>query len=149
MPFKELIKIGILTQRTNMYANEFLFYKNYSGLIIEATGLGNPPTSQIDTFTKEHKKIFEAIRTLIKKGVVVAIAPQTIYGRINLNVYSNQREIKQIGVLGDGCDMTTETAYLKLAWLLSNFTREEVKKLYEKNIKGEISERTGSEFQVY
>lgn len=149
MPFKENIKVGILAQRTNMYANEFLFYKNYSGLIIESTGLGNPPTSQIDLVTKEHRKIFEAIKTLIKKGVVVAIVPQTIYGRINLNVYSNQREIKQIGVLGDGCDMTPETAYLKLAWLLSNFTKEEAKKLYEKNLKGEISERTSSEFQVY
>jgi L-asparaginase/Glu-tRNA(Gln) amidotransferase subunit D len=48
----------------------------------------------------------------------------------------------QIGILGNNCDMTTETAFIKLAWLLSNFPKNEAKEKMEKNLRGEISERT-------
>lgn len=139
---KENIKIGVLTMHTNMYAEEFLFYKNYDGLIIQAGGLGNLPTSEIDEFTKEHTKISNALEEMIKKGVIIFVSPLTIYGRFNLNVYENQRKMLQIGILGNNCDMTAETAFIKLGWLLSNYTKEEAKEKMEKNLRGEISERT-------
>ncbi|MBS3153405.1 Glu-tRNA(Gln) amidotransferase subunit GatD [Candidatus Woesearchaeota archaeon] len=137
--FNEKLKIGLLKTTINMDARQFLFYKGYDGLVIEASGIGNLPTSALDRHTLEHKKIFNALKTLTKKTVVV-LAPQTIYGRLNLNVYSNEREMQKIGVLGHLNDMTPETTVVKLAWLLSNH-KKEVKELLFKNLKGEINER--------
>jgi len=149
--FNENIKVGVLKQHTNMLAEEFNFFKNYDGLVIESTGLGNLPISQNDEFTKEHNKIFKTLKELIRNGLIVVLAPQTIYGRINMNVYENQRKQREIGILGHNSDMTPETTFIKLAWLLSNYSKEEIvkKDLISKNFRGEISERTGTEFDVY
>jgi len=37
--------------------------------------------------------------------------------------------------------MLTETAFIKLAWLLGNYKKEEAKKLITENLRGEINER--------
>ena len=37
--------------------------------------------------------------------------------------------------------MLTETAFIKLAWLLGNYKKDEVKTLITKNLRGEINER--------
>jgi len=140
--FNEKLKIGIIKQHTNMYAEQFLFYKNYDGLVIEATGLGCLPISENDTLTKESGKIYNALQTLVKNNVIVVEAPQTIFGRINLNVYSDQRMAQECGILGDGNDMTPATTFIKLAWLLSNYKKNEVKDLITKNLRGEITERS-------
>ena len=144
MLINEKLKIGLLKQHPNMTAEEYLSYKDFDGLVIELFGLGHAPTYEIDEFTKEHPKIKEAITLLCKKMPVIG-APQTIYGRIQMNVYSPGRELIEIGVLGNNADMTPETAFIKLAWLLSNFKKEEIKELIAKNFRGEISERTEPE----
>lgn len=136
---KENLKIGILKVHTNMYASEFLAFKGFDGLILEGTGLGHAPISTMDEFTKEHSKIRLAIKQLCKK-TIVCMAPQTIFGRLDMNVYAPGREIQEIGVLGNYADMTPETTFIKLAWLLSNH-KKDVKKLIIKNLRGEISER--------
>lgn len=140
--FDEHIKVGIIKTHPNMYAEEFESFKNFDGLIIEGTGLGHFPNVKIDDFTAENKKIFHTVEELIQNNVVVVMAPQTIYGRLQMNVYAPQREIRRIGVLGHLSDMTPETTFIKLAWLLSNYPREEVKALIGQNLKGELSERT-------
>ena len=89
--------------------------------------------------------IREAIESIIKKGVVVINAPQTIFGRINMNVYEDQRNAQKIGVLGNLNDMTPATTFIKLAWLLSNYPKEKAKELLLKNLRGELSERLTSE----
>ena len=139
--FNEKIKVGIIKQHTNMFAEQFLFYKDYDGLVIEATGLGCLPISENDELTKESGRIQEAIKTLIKKGVVVVEAPQTIFGTLNLNVYEDQRRAQKIGVLGNPNDMTPAATFIKLAWLLSNYPKEKVKELIVKNLRGEINQR--------
>lgn len=139
--FKEELKVGLLKSRTHMYADEYLFYKNYDGLIIEGTGIGHLPTEKIDNHTGENQKIYEAIKKLCEK-MPVAFASQCIYGRTFMHIYTPGRELLNAGVLGDYCDMTPETAYIKLAWLLSNYPTEKVRELYNTNLKGEISERT-------
>lgn len=139
---KENIKVGIIKQHNNMYGKQFLFYKNYDGLVIEATGLGCLPISEKDKLTKESGRIYRAIQTLIKNGVIIVEAPQTIFGRLNLNVYEDQRKAQECGVLGNLSDMTPETTFIKLAWLLSNYKKDQVKELITKNLRGEITERT-------
>jgi len=146
---KENLKIGLLKSHVNMYAKEIEAYKGFDGLILEGTGLGHAPITKSDEFTKENEKILKAIEELIKKGTIVVMAPQTIYGRIQMDVYSPGRKIQKIGVLGNGSDMTPETTLIKLAWLLSNYKKEDVKELITKDIRGEISTKiSGDEFLV-
>ncbi len=141
-PFKEDLKVGMLKVHTNMYASEFEAYKGFDGLIIEGTGIaGNIPINEIDAYTKEHTKITQAIKNILASGTIAAAATQTIHGGINMNVYSTGRKMQELGILGNYTDMTPETAFIKLAWLLSNAPKDKVKELYGTNLVGEISER--------
>jgi glutamyl-tRNA(Gln) amidotransferase subunit D len=138
----ERLKVGIIKTHTNMFASEFLAFKDFNGLVIEGTGLGHIPNEEIDEYTAENRKISDVVSELVKSGIIVVMSPQTIYGRIQMNVYTPQRELQSIGVLGHLSDMTPETTFIKLAWLLSNYKKDEVKELISKNLRGEISERT-------
>lgn len=130
MPIKENIKIAIIKTRPNMDEKEISFYKKYNGIILEATGLGQIP-----------EKLIKTLKPLAKK-IPIAITSQCIHGRINLNVYEKGRNIRQAGLLGHLTDMTPETAYIKLAWLLSNYKNlKEIKTLYQEEIKNEIEPR--------
>jgi glutamyl-tRNA(Gln) amidotransferase subunit D len=144
---KENIKVAIIKQHVNMYAEQFKAYENYDGLVIEATGLGCLPISETDDLTKESGKIFKVLKDMIKRGIIIVESPQTIFGRINLNVYEDQRNAQEVGILGHLNDMTTETTFIKLAWLLSNYKKEEVKNLIMKDLRKELSNRT--EFEKY
>lgn len=144
--FKENVKIGLLKTHTNMYASEFAAYQGFDGLVIEGFGIGgHVPVNEIDAVTKEHAKIASAIRKLVDSGTIVAAASQTIFGGINMNVYSTGRKMQELGILGNYADMTPETAFIKLAWLLSNYSKKEVAELYGKNLVGEISARLENE----
>ena len=139
------IKVGIIKTHTNMYAEQFAAYRGWHGLVLEGTGLGHIPNEKIDEHSAEHEKIQKTVAELVKSGTVVVIASQTIYGRVLMNVYSPQRELLEIGVIGDGNDMTPETSFIKLAWLLSNYPKSKAKELFMQNLKGELSERTEAE----
>ncbi len=139
---KENIKVGILKTHTNMWKEQFLLYKGWDGLVLEGGGIaGNPPINEIDEFTKEHTAIYDAIKELVKTGTVVVAATQTIYGGLNMNVYTTGKRMQEAGILGNYTDMTAETAFLKLAWLLSNYPKDEVPELFCMNLVGEISPR--------
>ena len=141
--FDKNCKVGLLKAHPHMYTQEFEVYKGFDGLVIEGFGVGGHlPINVIDPYTKEHGQISNMIAELVKKDVVVALSSQTVYGRINMNVYSTGRDLMAMGIIGDYCDMTAETAFVKLAWLLSNYSKSEVKKLFGKNLRGEISKRT-------
>jgi len=147
MPIKEGLKIGIIQSHPNMFAEELKKLENFDGAVLEGTGLGHMPISKIDEDTAEHEKIFQAIKELCRKSIVV-MSTQTIFGRVDMNVYSPGRKLVEAGVLGNYSDMTPETIFIKLAWLLSNFKKEQIIKenLVMKNFRGEIGERTGEEF---
>ncbi|HLD15357.1 MAG TPA: Glu-tRNA(Gln) amidotransferase subunit GatD [Candidatus Nanoarchaeia archaeon] len=138
--FNEKLKIGIVKAHPNMYASELKSYSSFNGLILEGTGLGHLPVNKLDKETTEHDKILKEISKLAKKMPVV-MATQTIFGRVNMNVYSTGRKLLEAGVLGNYSDMTTETAFIKLAYLLSNYKKDEIKRLMNENLHGEISKR--------
>ena len=140
MLIKDNLQIGMLKARPNMFADELSMYEVFDGLIIEGTGLGHMPINEIDTLTKEHTKIFEAIKKITAR-IPVVMATQTIFGQIDMNIYSTGRKLIDAGIIGNYCDMTAETAYIKLAWLLSNYPKDKIKEMLGKNIAGEISER--------
>ena len=140
-PFKEDLKVGIIKTHTNMYAGQFDVFRGWEGLIIEGTGLGHMPINATDELTQENANIAAAIKKLMQHGTVIAMATQTIHGVIDMDVYSPGRKIKELGIIGNHTDMTPETAFIKLAWLLSNSPADKVKELYQTNLVGEISER--------
>jgi len=117
--------------------------KNYRGFVIEASGLGHVPT-----FAR--KSWIETIKKTIKDGIPVVTAPQTIYGRINPNVYTNLRILYHGAGAIPGQDMLPETAYVKLGYVLAKTKDpEEVRKLMLTNMAGEITERTLPETFLY
>jgi len=137
----EKLKVGMLKTHTHMYASEVEAYKNFDGLVVEGMGIGQIPNRKFDDLTEENEKILKAVAELAKKMIVVW-APQTIYGRAVMNVYTEGRMCLEAGMIGNFCDMTPETAFIKLAWLLSNYKKEEAKELFGKNLRGEITDRT-------
>ncbi len=140
--FNPKLKIGILKAHPNMIAREISNYKDFDALILEGTGIsGNFPINEIDKFTKENKKIYNEIKKLTKRIPVIATS-QTIYGRINMNVYSTGRLLQEAGVIGNYLDILTETAFIKIAWLLSNYPKNKIKELFQENLRSEITERS-------
>lgn len=125
-------RVTLLKTTTNTDASliEHFIEKKYRGLVLEGTGLGHVPDA-----------LLESLDGSIKGGMLVCMTSQTIYGRVNMNVYSPQRDLLKIGVIP--CeDMLPETAFIKLSWLLGNFPPEKARELMGKNLRGEITERT-------
>ncbi len=140
LPLREDLKVGIWYAHPQAFADELLVYDHYDGLIVAGTGLGHLPINEIDDLTAEHTRIRTHIAKLAKR-IPVVMAPQTIWGRTNMDVYSPGRDLQELGVLGQGCDTHLETAFLKLAWLLSQH-KEDVKNLYNTDLRGEVSKRS-------
>ncbi|MFC1690650.1 Glu-tRNA(Gln) amidotransferase subunit GatD [Nanoarchaeota archaeon] len=134
-------KVGILRAHPDLNEEEILFYKNYKGLIIEGTGLGHIAVGAPNDLCKPNLKNLEALKTLNKNKCVMTMTSQCIFGRVHSHVYTDAIEIFKAGVI-PGEDMLTETAFIKLAWLLGQYPNnpEKVKELMATNLKGEISE---------
>ncbi len=133
-------KVAILKISINMIPEQFEFYKGWKGLIIEGTGLGHTPGHVPNELTKIHEKIFPAIKKVVDSGCVVVMTTNCIFGRVNMNVYDKARDLQGLGVI-PGEDMLTDTAFVKLAWLLANYKTDEVKRMIRQDIRGEINTR--------
>lgn len=117
--------------------------KNYKGIVIEGTGLGHVATSE------SRMNWLPSIKRAIQQGITVAIAPQTLFGRLQPNVYSAGRELTKLGVIH--CeDMLPETAYIKLGWILGHTeNQKEVRHLMLTNIAGEINRKLSEKDFLY
>jgi len=105
--------------------------KGYKGIILEGTGLGHVG-----------RYCFESLRNAVKHNVIVAMTSQCIWGRVNMNVYDQGRDLQALGVIPLE-DMLPETAVVKLMWIFGQTENvEEAKKLLKTNITGEFSPRT-------
>ncbi len=128
-------KVGLLKVHPNFNSDLFDFFtKNYKAFVIEGTGLGHLPTN----LGQDNLRNYELLKEFIKNGGIVAITSQCLYGAVHPYVYTNLRRLSEIGCIF--CeDMLPETAFIKLSWLLGNYSPEETKKLLAKNLRGEIS----------
>jgi len=157
--FRKRDKSRKLKLDTNINPNVGIFYfhpgakpevlkeigKFYEGIVIAATGLGhigvNPGNDKLA------KSFLPVVKELIEKGIPIVFAPQTIFGRLNMNVYSTGRILEKAGVIGNLCDWTIETALVKLMFVLGHTKDlDEIRKMMLTNIAGEISER--SEYEL-
>jgi glutamyl-tRNA(Gln) amidotransferase subunit D len=105
--------------------------KGFRGILLEGSGLGHVS-----------KFCFDSVKRAASKGVLVALASQCIWGRVNMNVYDTGRDLLSFGVV-PAEDMFPETALVKLMWSLGQTNdAEEAKALFKANIAGEYSPRT-------
>jgi glutamyl-tRNA(Gln) amidotransferase subunit D len=110
---------------------DYYVNKGIKGILLEGSGLGHVS-----------KFCFESIKNAIAKGVVVALASQCIWGRVNMNVYDTGRDLLSFGVIPTE-DMFPETALVKLMWAFGQTDNaQEAIKLFKTNIAGEYSPRT-------
>jgi len=117
---------GMNPETIEWYAEE-----NYRGLILEGTGLGHI-----------RRECFPPVREAIRDGVIVAMTSQCIWGRVNMNVYANGRDLLAMGALPLE-DMLAETALVKLMWAIAQTKdTEEARKLLMTNVAHEFSSRT-------
>ena len=113
---------------------DYFINQDYKGLVIEATGFGHVSRSWLKPLEKA-----------IKKRIIICFAPQTIYGTLDPFVYERARKIHKLGVLYLR-DILSETAYIKLAWLLGKYknkdkNKDKVRELMLKNLVDEYNEK--------
>jgi L-asparaginase len=100
------------------------------GIVLETYGSGNALTE--DWFLKE-------IEEAIQKGIIIYNVTQCRGGSVEMGKYETSVRLANLGVIG-GSDITTESAIIKLMYLLGKkFSTEEVKKWLEQPIRGELS----------
>ncbi|MCS6783677.1 MAG: Glu-tRNA(Gln) amidotransferase subunit GatD [Candidatus Caldarchaeum sp.] len=107
---------------------------NLRGLILEGTGLGHVASSFIPV-----------LKRLTDSGMFVGMTSQCRFGRVNMNVYENGRDLLRAGVTPLD-NMLAETALVKLMWVLGFLGEkaqlDEVRNLMARNLCGEIGGRT-------
>ena len=115
--------------------------RNCDGIVVIATGLGHVPTNPFND--KLARSLLPTFKNLISSGIPIVFAPQTIHGRLNLNIYSTGRLLNEIGVIGNGCDWTPEAALVKLMFVTAH-TKDmnKIREMMLTNIAGEIGRRT-------
>ncbi len=104
---------------------EYYKQQGYKGIVLEVTGLGQVPGKASST------NWIPKIKKAIQNGMTICAAPQTIYGRLNPNVYSAGRELQKTGIIFLG-GMLSETALIKLGWVLGHKKWNIKEKMLEK-----------------
>jgi glutamyl-tRNA(Gln) amidotransferase subunit D len=115
---------------------DHLVSKGYKGFVIEAGALGHVPTFG-------RKPWIATIKKHTAKGIPFVTASQTLYGRINPNVYTNLRILYHEAGAIPGEDMLPETAYVKLGWVLGHTkSLGKIREMMLTNYAGEITKRS-------
>ncbi len=105
--------------------------KNLKGVVLETYGSGNAPTD---------KKFILLLKKAIKKGIKIVDVTQCIGGSVILGQYETSIQLKKIGIIS-GKDITTEAAIAKMMYLLGeNLKNKEFKKIFEKSLRGEMTD---------
>lgn len=134
-------KVGLIKIYPNMHPEPFKAYEQFKGLVIEGTGLGHAPTMVSDSDNQENEKVRQAIEKIIQKGCAVVMTSQCVNGRVNMNVYDKGIQLQQMGII-PGNDMLPETAFVKLAFVLANYPKNQIKEKMQENLVGEITNRS-------
>ncbi|MFW5978934.1 MAG: asparaginase [Bacteroidia bacterium] len=111
-------------------AEALMFSENLKAIILETYGSGNAP---------QNSWFLNLLKDVVKNNMIVLNVTQCLAGEVDMNKYENGKQLLEAGVIS-GHDITFEAALVKLMFLLGNYSDpEEIKKLLNKSIKGEIS----------
>ncbi len=115
---------------TEQVARNVLLGSGIRAVIIETYGSGNAISKPWFT---------DIIRQSSASGKILLNITQCLAGDVNMNLYATGKALKEAGVVS-GSDITTEGGLAKLFFLMGEYAdNEKVKRLLEKNLKGEIS----------
>lgn len=106
---------------------DYLVDAGVEGLILEWYGDANVPTD---------KEFQDKIRMCMNIGMVIVLKSQCHTGPAE-HKYEWAQEALQSGVIS-WSTMTSEAAYTKLLWLLSNKNRYNIKEMFNKNVAWEL-----------
>jgi glutamyl-tRNA(Gln) amidotransferase subunit D len=117
---------------------DFFVAQGYKGLVIEGTGLGHVASDWVPHVKKA------------ADVMPVVMTSQCVYGRVCDRVYDTGRDLLSAGAI-EGDDMLSETALVKLMWVLGQTSdRFEIARLLKTDVAGEIladATRTRSTFE--
>jgi glutamyl-tRNA(Gln) amidotransferase subunit D len=127
-------RVGMLYSYPGMNPDilESMVDMGYHGIVMIGTGLGHVGTD-----------MFPALERCQEEGIPVVLVVEPLFGYIHLRVYETGRDMLARGVI-EGANMLPSAAYTKLIWVLGHTRNiEEVKKLMQTNMAGEITAREG------
>ena len=116
----ENCKIGFFKSHPNILDFEIENLKIFDVIIIEGTGFGHMPSYTLNKLKEVSKK------------TKLIISTQTTFGEVNLDVYSNGKNLKEI-VFGDKLDLTSETLFSKSLFCYSNKEKTFEENFFENN----------------
>jgi glutamyl-tRNA(Gln) amidotransferase subunit D len=125
-------KVTLLYYYPNMQPDiiDSLVDCGYRGIVIAGTGLGHV-----------NKPVYPAIERAAKKGVVIYMTVQTLWGFVHMYVYDTGRDLMAKGIIPTE-NMLPEVAYIKLGWALGQTDDpEEIKRLMLTPICSDITKR--------
>lgn len=126
-------KVALLKFHPGLHPEILRWFVNqgYRGIVLEGTGLGHVG-----------KYCLTAVKEALQNKVLVAMTSQCLWGRVNMHVYDQARDLLAMGVIPLE-DMLPETALVKMMWVFGQTKNlGEAKKLLSMNIAHEVSPRT-------
>lgn len=112
---------------------EWYYQMGYKGIILELFGMGQAPSKESEN------NWVPTIKRLVDKGVIICGTAQTINGRLNLDVYSNGRDLAKTGIM-ILTDLPSESAFVKLGWILGHTSWVRDKKIKQKMLENFVGE---------
>jgi len=108
-------RVALLKFYPSMDCNliDYLVDRGYRGIVIEGSGLGHV-----------RDECIPSVERASEAGVVVAMSTQTVFGRVDLDVYTTGRKLLKAGAVPVD-DMLPEVAFVKLSWLIGSFPHED------------------------
>ncbi|MCK4858467.1 MAG: Glu-tRNA(Gln) amidotransferase subunit GatD [candidate division Zixibacteria bacterium] len=125
-------KVTLLYYYPNMQPDiiDSLVDCGYKGIVIAGTGLGHV-----------NKPVYPAVERAVKKGVVIYMTVQTLWGYVHMYVYDTGRDLMAKGIIPTE-NMLPEVAYVKLGWALGQTDDpDEVRKIMLTPICSDITPR--------
>lgn len=112
------------------FIDTILQMMNLKALIIKTYGSGNAP---------QKPWLFEKLKALDERGVILVNITQCSQGTVEMHRYETGRQLLQAGAV-NGYDGTLESTVTKLMFLLGhNYSKEEILRLMNTSIAGEIT----------
>ncbi|MFX0107060.1 MAG: asparaginase [Candidatus Hodarchaeota archaeon] len=103
----------------------------YHGIVIEGFGSGNIPTQE--------NSLTGAIKQAVSQGCFVVLSSQCAFGQADLSIYEVGLAAEEVGAMS-AYDMTSESALVKLAWVLGHTKEPEtVREMMATTYVGEMS----------